>query len=231
MDILHLSFISAEKRYEEELTIIQTNILLHGTEKKVISLVPLTNEKGAFTLASCLAESFAKGHRNVPLVDISREGEQALGLSDAQCENGLYDILEGDLAAFSYIRETDVNGVYYLFAGSKIENARELLGGVPFEAMISSIKEQYDYVFLLMPPANQSMESIIVSRVVDGNVMIVSSGISYNEIQLPVEMIKKGSPVIGSILIKKKTTLWPPFVIGKKQKKTKITEPLGMDIY
>ena len=218
MEIIQLSSVTAGRHFEEELNIIQTNIILYGEGKKVIAIVPTTKEKNVFPLAASLAESFAKGQRSVLLIDVSREGEALLGLSEGQNENGLFDILANDLAAFSFVLETDIGGLYYLATGTDTVNTRELLGGIPFESLISGIKEQYDYVFLLMPALNQSLESTIIARVVDGSILVATSGTSYDKISRPIEMLKKGSPIIGSILLKKKTSLLPPFA-GKKGKR------------
>ncbi len=220
MAVIPLSGITAEKKYNEELNIIQANLLLRGEDKKLIALAPVSAEEGAFELAACLAEINALGDRRVLLADLSGKSKNVLDANVLTGQKGLFDFLRGIAGVKECIQQTDIENLHFLSAGDRDEHVQELLNGKRMEELTELLREQYDFVFILLPSADSSKDGILITRLLDGIVLIVRSGAPAGKAHRSVEALKQAAPLIGIILIKERFSLIPEFLKkGKKKNK------------
>jgi succinoglycan biosynthesis transport protein ExoP len=74
------------------------------------------------------------------------------------------------------IRKTDIQNLYYIPAGSVPPNPAELIGSNLFRDMMQALAERFDHIIVDCPPVIGFADSIILSTVVDGVILVVLSG-------------------------------------------------------
>lgn len=211
MKTVKLSDIGTVKN-TKEFDVVRTNLLLNLGDKKVISVLPTAWNQEVPELTVQLAKSLARGQRNVLLINADAKN-QGFFEDDG---TGLFSILAGGSDLAASVGATDISGLSVLSTGEWPEYASELLGGVRFTELLKELKNQYDYVFLLLPAMDQSIDGIAVSNKTDGCVVITSTNTAFNKIKEPVEMLQKGTDLIGTILVKN-TSPWKPKFLSRKK--------------
>ena len=89
---------------------------------------------------------------------------------------GLTEVLTGACDLESAIRQTSVEGLFFLSAGHFPPNPSELLGADKMKDTLSQAVEQYDYVIVDSPPVGLVSDAILLSTMTDGVIFVVRSG-------------------------------------------------------
>lgn len=77
-------------------------------------------------------------------------------------------------------------------------NPSELLGSARMERLMDQLREEYDYIVLDLPPVTVVSDSLSVSKMLDGVVMVVRSGVSDR--QMLAEAVRQLSMVDVRVL-------------------------------
>jgi polysaccharide biosynthesis transport protein len=88
---------------------------------------------------------------------------------------GLTEVLTGQRGAEEVIRPTKLNHLSLLSAGSLPPNPAELVGSKKMQETIASLREGYDYILIDSPPVMQVSDAVLLSTMVEGVVLVVSS--------------------------------------------------------
>ena len=88
---------------------------------------------------------------------------------------GLAEILSGQSEPTEVIRPVATKHLFLLSAGSLPPNPGELVGSKKMQEIITSLREQYDYILIDSPPVMQVSDAVLLSTIVDGVVLVVSS--------------------------------------------------------
>lgn len=98
--------------------------------------------------------------------------KNAIGLSSLltrQCELG------------DAVQETEYPGLFVITSGPIPPNPAELLASKQMEAMINSLKDEFDFVFFDAPPVLSVTDAQILSNRCDATILVVSSGETQKE--------------------------------------------------
>lgn len=210
MKTVKLSDIGTVKN-TKKFDVVRTNLLLNLGDKKIISVLPTAWSQEVFELTVQLAKSLARGQRNVLLINADAKNQDFL----EDDETGLFSVLTGKSDLAASVCATDINGLSVLSIGEQPEYTTELLSGIRFTDLLKELKEQYDYVFILLPAIDQSLDGIVASSKTDGCMVITSTNTAFNKIKEPVEMLQKGTDLIGTILVKNASPWKPKFSFRK----------------
>lgn len=213
MNTIQLSGIGIGDKHVKEYDIIKTNLLLNLREKKVVSVLSTAHDPGVTALAADLTGSLARGQRKVLLVTADTKSQSELGIASGA--KGLFHILTDQESLDSCICETDIAGLTVLPAGDQPTFAAELLSGVKFTELLESLKGQYDLVFILLPALSDSIDGIAVASKTDGCVVITFTNTAFSKFGNSISMLRKGTDLIGTILIKKSSP-WKQKLFGRK---------------
>jgi polysaccharide biosynthesis transport protein len=160
----------------ESYRIIRTGILLSGagSPPKVLLVTSAKQGEGKTTLSSNLAVSLAQfGKKTIAIdADLRRPSlSKYFGLNKNL--PGLVDFLTGQAELGEIIHRTSVPNLLVIPSGPIPPNPAELLGSRNMEIMIQLLAEEWDHVLIDASPVLPVTDPSILSRFVDGVVMVV----------------------------------------------------------
>lgn len=198
----------------ESLKFIRTNIefLNNKTTPSSILITSCNSGEGKSWIASNMAIAYAQAKKNVIIIDSDmRKGRQhkifnvdnKLGLSN--CLNQLKENEDDYQKLGKYIKETKFAKVHIMTMGSIPPNPSELLLSRKMERLIKMLKNIYDIVIIDGTPCNLVSDSIPVSRITDGTVIVTESKKTKIEDlkNLKNQISNAKGTIIGTILNKK----------------------------
>jgi capsular exopolysaccharide synthesis family protein len=89
---------------------------------------------------------------------------------------GLSSFLSGNSSLWGVVKTTDIPNLYFIPAGAIPPNPSELLGSNLFKEMIQALGEKFDHIVIDTPPVIGFADSVILSTLVDGVVLVVRGG-------------------------------------------------------
>jgi capsular exopolysaccharide synthesis family protein len=90
-------------------------------------------------------------------------------------ETGVISVLLGTSSLKEAIKKTEVVDLDVLPCGPLPPNPAELLHSDDFEKMLQEAQLHYDRILLDSPPVNAVTDPIILSKLVDGTILVVKS--------------------------------------------------------
>ncbi len=126
-------------------------------------IIAVSNQKGGVgttTTTLNLAACLAKKGKKVLLVDIDPQGNSTsgLGIDKRRCEKTVYDCLVNEEKAENVIVETEYENLFVCpsnlnLSGAEIELISVMGRENRLKESLSSVKEQFDFVFIDSPPS------------------------------------------------------------------------------
>lgn len=204
MEIINVSrMIPKDFRASEAMKTLRTNLIFSGPSVRVIGLTSYGAAEGKSTISFQLAVSFAQAGKRVLLVDADlRRSVMANRLQVKSKPEGLSHYLTGQSNVSDLLCETDMPGMYIMFAGTRVPNSTELLGSENFAKLIPALKEAFDYVIVDTAPLGQVIDCAVMAPYLDGVAMVIdSTNNSYKlERKIKHQIEKSGGKVLGAIL-------------------------------
>jgi polysaccharide biosynthesis transport protein len=156
---------------------LRTGILLSRSETppKIILFTSAASGEGKSSTTVGTAIVFAQMVDRVLLIDADlRKPRSHTALNRAKSP-GLTEILTGNEELAKAIQPTNVNGLYLLSAGLTPPNPTELLGSSKMRGILAEAAASFEYVLIDAPPILPVSDSALLSRLVDGVVVVVSA--------------------------------------------------------
>ena len=155
---------------------LRTNVMfsLPGNESKCIGIVSANRGEGKSTIAINLGISFAQNNKRVIVVDCDMRLPTVASKIGINQKPGLSNYLVGseDIKG-EIIQRLPEYGIDVLAAGDIPPDPTMLLGSQQMDSLINLLKEYYDYVILDFPPVNMVTDAVILSKTVDGYLIVV----------------------------------------------------------
>lgn len=196
-------FVTKEFQTAEALKTLRTNLMFSGASIKAIGLTSYSASEGKSTIAFQLAASLAHTGKRVLLLDTDlRKSLLQSRLRVKGKMDGLSHYLNGMANASELLNETDVDGLYIMFAGVRVPNSAELLGGDGFKRLIPALKDTFDYVIVDTAPLGQVIDCAIMAPVLDGIVIVVDTTHNSYKLERRVQnqLEKSGGKILGVVL-------------------------------
>ena len=182
---------------------LRTNLMFSGADVKAIALTSFSAAEGKSTISFQLAASLAQAGKRVLLMDADlRKSTLVSRLRVRGKVEGLSHFLSGMANANELLNETDVPGLYIMFAGARVPNAAELLGQASFGKLIHALRDAFDYVIVDAAPLGQVIDCAVMSPALDGVLMVVdTTNNSYKlERRMKRQLEKAGGKILGVVL-------------------------------
>lgn len=197
------SFIPKEIRINESLKTLRTNLMFSGPSVRVFGFTSFGPGEGKTTLSLQTAIAFAQTGKRVLLVDADLRKSVLAGQLRVRAKiEGLSHYLSGLSNVSELLRETDVPGLYIMFAGARVPNSTELLGSENFARLIPALKEVFDYVVVDTAPVGQVIDCALMAPHMDGVVMVIDAARNSYKLERRVknQLEKSGGKILGVVL-------------------------------
>jgi len=190
-------------RANEALKTLRTNIVFSGSSVRAIGMTSFGAAEGKSTISLQLAMSFAQTGKRVLLVDADmRKSVLPARLRLKGKVEGLSHYLSGLANVSELLQETDMPGLYIMFAGARVPNSAELLGSSNFAKLIPALKDVFDYIIVDSAPLGQVIDCAVIAQYLDGVVMVVDATNNSYKLERRVrnQLQKAGGKVLGVVL-------------------------------
>lgn len=195
--------IPKEFRASEAMKTLRTNLIFSGSSVRAIGVTSFGAAEGKSTISLQVALSFAQMGKRVLLVDADlRKSVLPSRLRLKNKVDGLSHYLSGLANVSELLCETDVPGMYIMFAGTRVPNSAELLGSDNFAKLIPALKDVFDYIIVDTAPLGQVIDCAVIAQYLDGVVMVVDTTKNSYKLERRVknQIQKAGGKVLGVVL-------------------------------
>lgn len=160
---------------------LRTSVLMSvaGRAPKTLLVTSSQPAEGKTTTAVNTALVLAQTGANVLIIDADMRHPQLHSIFNLENERGLSTYLSSGMSeteALSLIEQTSESGVFLLSSGPPPPNPAELLGSEQMRRLIRSLELTYTHIIIDSPPIGYFTDSVIVSLLVDGVLLVVHSG-------------------------------------------------------
>lgn len=169
---------ATEDRYAKALQDVAHQIYLLTNDKKFKSILIFDIEGSEdvslfiANISMCLADH--SGQR-VLIIDANLRKPSISNILDVPNEPGLSNVLEKEITFENAIQSLSPS-LNVLSTGKIMSNPNILLGSSDMSVLIDRAKEKYDLVFIKCGDIKNYMDSVILSSVVDGVMLVVNEG-------------------------------------------------------
>ncbi|MGM1050382.1 MAG: CpsD/CapB family tyrosine-protein kinase [Bacillota bacterium] len=162
----------------EEYRLLRTKIPFSSKdiELKTIMVTSSQTGEGKSTTISNLAVTYAQEGKKVLLIDADLRKPSLHRIFSQLNHQGLSTLLAGQSSVEEAIRKTSISQLSLLPSGPISVNPSELIDSLAMLELLEQMKEQYDVILMDTPSVLDVTDSVIVSALCDGVIMVVAAG-------------------------------------------------------
>ncbi len=183
---------------------LKTNVIFSMTDKgtKKILVTSSFAAEGKSTTSLNLAISLAENNRKVLLVDCDLRRPNVGRLLQFDEKKGLSNILVNECEIGEALHKTKYANLDVVLTGSTPPNPTELLSSEGMQAFVDNVSQHYDYVILDTPPVNLVTDAVILSRLVNGVIIVCRQYVTEKKMLLSaVEKLRfVNAKILGVVL-------------------------------
>lgn len=179
---------------------LRTNIVfsLPGTDCKCIAITSTGRAEGKSTNSINTALSFGQLGKKVILIDADMRLPTVAAKLGIKGQPGLSNLLIGDIKLDETDFRVEKYGIDIMPAGTIPPDPTKLLDSAEMEQLIAALRLRYDYIIIDLPPANTVTDAVILSKCVDGYLLLIKHGVV--EHRAVAEMVSRFQMVNAKIL-------------------------------
>lgn len=183
---------------------LRTSILMSfaGSPPKTILITSCQAGEGKTTTAVNTATSLTQLGAKVLLIDCDLRLPSLHRRLDIAAGRGLSTYLSSDTDIDELIQQTDIPNLSVLPCGQIPPNPAELISSLKMRELLKELSETYDHILLDSPPLLNVTDSVILSGLVDGTILVVNSGKTTREMlqRYRQELFNVHSKILGVVL-------------------------------
>lgn len=183
---------------------LRTNIQYAGFDRSInsILLTSCAPSEGKSLTAANLAISIAQDGKKVLLVDCDLRKPMQRRVFNIMGMRGLTNVLAEGIDYKTVVNDVNVDNLDLITSGPKPPNPAEILGSSKMEDFMTEVTSDYDIVILDTPPMLPVTDATVLSRMVDGVLLVVRYGQTTIE---AAEIVKRqfekvGASVLGAVI-------------------------------
>ena len=188
---------------QEAYKALRTNVIfsLPGGGSKCIGVTSATQGNGKSTNTLNMAISFGKIGKKVIVLDGDMRLPTVASKLEIKAVPGLSNILVGTSEPGECIQHVEAYNIDVIPSGVIPPDTTVLLQSSQMGELISFLKENYDYIFIDLPPALATIDPILISPFVDGFLVVVKHGESeYRSVSAMLNQMKHANArILGAI--------------------------------
>lgn len=167
---------------KEAYKLLRTNVMFTLPDNdmcRVISITSPIRGEGKSTVSINLAYTFAATNSKVLLIDMDMRLPSIANKLNVESKAGLSDYLIGKVKKKDIIYTSDKYSNWdIIFAGSIPPTPAELIGSRSMKELIMSLKKEYDFIIIDLPPVNIVSDALVAKDICDGFIITVRDGYS-----------------------------------------------------
>ncbi|MCI0524580.1 MAG: polysaccharide biosynthesis tyrosine autokinase [Acidobacteria bacterium] len=198
-----LTQVEANSPVAESYRQLRTSLLLSsaGGAPRTLLVTSSQPAEGKTTTSVNTAISLAQTGAAVLIIDADLRRPRVHKVFNLKNNAGLTNYLagEGDLAALIQIAEPNL---YVLTAGPLPPNPAELLGSPKMKQAVETLSANFDYVVIDSPPVSSFADSLILSSLVEGVIIVVKARITPREMaqRTKAHLQSVGAKILGVVV-------------------------------
>lgn len=157
---------------------LRTNIQFANVDQTIRTILVTSTSpgEGKTTTLTNLAVAMAQDGKNILVIDCDMRKPRIHKVFEISNKKGLSDILMKRCNAEEAIIKVPEGNLDVITAGIIPENPSELLNSASMRSFMDTMRNMYDYVFVDTPPVIPVTDAMIMSRYIDGVVLVISHG-------------------------------------------------------
>ncbi len=185
---------------------IRTNIMFSMPKSdtgKVLVVTSSAPNEGKTTTSINLAITFAQMGAKVIIVDCDLRKARVHKYLGLERLDGVSNVLCGFIELEKAIKYSVRENLDCLTAGAIPPNPAELMETPEFAALITALKEKYDYIFLDTPPVTVVTDAVVAMKQCTGAVVVVRENFTmYDMLDDTMETIRKtDTKILGVVMV------------------------------
>ncbi|SES42784.1 CpsD/CapB family tyrosine-protein kinase [Salipaludibacillus aurantiacus] len=188
----------------EQFRTLRTNIQFASIDRQIKTIMVTSSSpaEGKSTTIANLGVVLAQQHNRVLFVDSDMRKPSAHFTFQVPNHTGLTTVLTQQTKLEDTVLDSSIPRLDILPSGPVPPNPSELLGSRAMKAFVTEVAKKYDYVLFDAPPVNAVTDPQLLSRLVDGTILVVRSGKTEEEdAKKAVDQLKKvDAHIIGAVL-------------------------------
>ncbi|MBV8134978.1 MAG: polysaccharide biosynthesis tyrosine autokinase [Deltaproteobacteria bacterium] len=172
-----------------------------GSPPNKILVTSAIEGEGKTWTAVHVASVFAQTGAKTLLIDADLRRAQCHETLSLENELGLSEVLVGQLEAEEAIRHLADRKLYLLSAGSQVPNPAELLTSSRMLEILTSLSQEYQYIFIDSAPLMYASDTIGIATMVDGVVLVAGFDTPKQDVKRAAERLSlAGANILGVVL-------------------------------
>jgi exopolysaccharide transport family protein len=163
---------------------IRTSILFSAAEAapRAILVTSAAPSEGKTISAANLAVTMAQAGNRVLIVDCDMRRPRLHRMFDIQRDRGIANILVGNCTIDAATVHSTIPGIDIIPSGPVPPNPSEMLGSHHMAQFMKTVRDRYDLIIVDSPPITAVTDAVILSRLVDGVLIVIRAGETHREI-------------------------------------------------
>lgn len=165
-----------------------------------IVLTSAVPNEGKTTTTIELAKAIASAGNSVLLVEADMRRRSAASILGVHAAHGAYAVMSHALTLQEAVVSAGAPNFYFLDTEPNIPNPADLLSSRAYAKLVDDACDAYDYVLFDTPPVGTFVDAAILSRLVDGVILVVKiGGAKRDEILTAYDQLQKAEAnIIGA---------------------------------
>ncbi len=176
----------------ESYRLIRSGLLLSSAERppKTILLTSMSAKEGKTTTTINIARVLSQGGEKVLIIDCDLRRPRLHAVFAMQNDKGLSNFLTGTLQE-NIIHKIPGEELYAITSGPIPPNPAELVSSRKLKVLVEKMAENFDFVLLDSPPIQSVTDSLALTQIVDGTIVVVRAGsTTYENLQSGLKKLR-----------------------------------------
>ena len=176
-------FTDKKSLYKDALRVLLTKFEYgsHEAKPKILTFTSSIHGEGRVSTAIEFATIAAQSGKKVIILDMDMRAPSIHDKLNLPNAAGMTELLRGELTRIEVVRHTAVGGMDMISCGSTTDAVYELIMSENLKTLLSELKNQYDYVVMVSPPAGLVADALVLMRLSDLNLIVFKARYSKRD--------------------------------------------------